>query len=337
MRRGPREILRDVRFEAPADQITVLFGPSGVGKTTCLRLIAGFERPSSGEIILGNEVVSSPSRWVPPRNRRVGFCFQEDALWPALSAQDHIQIPLRTFLRNREDIQQHTERILENLELTSFADRYPAQLSGGEKKRLGLARALALEPAYLLLDEPLSSVEGPMREDLIRLLRECRNGRRAILMVTHQLDEALALGDRLVILLDGRVAREGSIREVIRDPQNRDAARLVGYRNFFPVRVENETLLSPFGNWPVESVREEAYGEGTSKFAAAFPEDFRAVPNEQGQAVIQDCRIESRAFRIQARQGLDRFEAMADTYLNPGQRATLCCIHPPALLEDQPS
>ncbi|MFB3789099.1 MAG: ABC transporter ATP-binding protein [bacterium] len=336
MKRGLREVLRDVDFAAPADQITVLFGPSGVGKTTCLRLIAGFEYPSAGEVILGGEIVSSPSRPAPPRNRRVGFCFQEDALWPALKARDHIQLPLRTLLGNREDIRRRSEWILENLGLASCADRYPAQLSGGEKKRLGLARALALEPAYLLLDEPLSSVEGPMRDELIRLLRGCRKGRRAILMVTHQLDEALALADRLVVLLDGHVAREGLIQEVIRDPRDRDAARLLGYRNFFTVRVENGTLLSPFGRWPAGAAADRSLTEGDEKIAAAFPGDFQARPDDQGRAVIQDCRTDSRACRVQALQDGVGYEATAATYIESGRRAALRCIHPPAILEDPP-
>ncbi|HOJ60797.1 MAG TPA: ABC transporter ATP-binding protein [bacterium] len=331
LRRGTRAVLREVNFEVPAGQITVLFGPSGVGKTTCLRLIAGFERPSAGVVKLGEEIVSSETQWVPPRNRRVGFCFQEDALWPALTAAEHIQIPLRTFMNNRDDIHRRTEDILISMGLAAFADRYPAQLSGGEKRRLALARALAMEPAYLLLDEPLSSVEGPMREELIRRLRECRSEDRAILAVTHQLDEALALGDRLVILSGGRVVREGQLCEVVRNPLNRDAAQLVGYRNYFSGRLENGTLISPFGHWITNSA-----GVEKQIRLAAFPEDFRAWPDVQGEAIIQECRPSSRVYRVQAVCSTDCFEALAETMLETGQRARLRCVNPPAVLEDRP-
>lgn len=330
LKRHQNEILRNVDFDAPAGCVTVLFGPSGAGKTTCLRLIAGFERPSQGKIFLQGQEVSSPHHEISPRQRRVGFCFQEDALWPALSVRDHLTVTLSSQYGDRAWIDLQAQELLNRFGLTSLARRMPANLSGGEKKRLSLARALAVNPGVLLLDEPLSSLDGPARDDLIAYLKTCRHEKRAVLLVTHQLEEAFALGDRLVILVDGQVLQKGSLHEVSLHPQNRQAACLLGYRNFFPVQIQGGQAVSDFGVWPM---KETLPSHAT---AASFAQDFLAEPQDQGIAVVESCWPEMRHFRLHVRYKNEKFEAFAMQEISSGRCVSLRVQHPPALFKEAP-
>lgn len=323
--RNRRAILRNADFEAPVGRITVLFGPSGAGKTTSLRLIAGFETPGDGEIRIDNQVVSSPQTCLSPRHRRVGLCFQEDALWPALSVRDHVKVTLCSRYRDKAWIDLQTQELLNRFGLIHLAQRKPAHLSGGEKKRLALARALAVNPSVLLLDEPLSSLDGPARCELIAYLKTCRNENRAVILVTHQLEEAFALGDRLVILVEGNVLQQGPLLDVLRHPVNSQAAQLLGYKNFFPVSLVNGCAESPFGHWDVSS---ELQGE---KMAASFAEDFCAEPDPCGIAVVELCWPETRQFRLLARYNDETYEAFAEREFVPGDRVSLRVRHTPAI------
>ena len=235
-------VLCNVSFSAPTGQITVLLGASGAGKTSCLRLLAGLEIPASGEVLIHGTSVSSSSHWVPPRERSVGYCFQESALWTYLTVQQHISIPLRAHSKDPNFIQTRTEEILKNFNIQALAKRYPDQLSGGEQKRLSFARALASNPQVMLLDEPLSNVEGAMREELIRLIHTLKNSQRTILIVTHQIEEALQLADHLVILMTTPFSKGTSAGGYFY-PVNRDSAS-AGVSEFLPVRsAASDSLL----------------------------------------------------------------------------------------------
>ena len=218
--------------------VLVLFGPSGSGKTTLLRALAGLDRPDAGSIAFEGEpwFDSAAGIFVPPQRRRAGFLFQDFALFPHLSAGGNVAFGLGHLGRN-----ERSERVTETarlLRIEHLLGRRPAGLSGGERQRVAVARALAPRPRLLLLDEPLSALDAPTREELRGELRALLHhlGIPSIL-VTHDRVEALALGDRMAVLVDGAVRQTGPVDRVFSAPVDEVVARVVGTENVVPVRV----------------------------------------------------------------------------------------------------
>src|SRR5215831_5319737 len=220
-----------VKLHRPADafSLTVLFCPSGAGKSTTLRCLAGLDRPESGIIRFGDEIWFDAVRgiFLPPQHRRIGYLFQDYALFPHLRVAQNIGYGLGkvTALERRQRI----EEITALLGLVGLEDHYPRQLSGGQQQRVALARALVCRPRLLLLDEPLSALDAPSREHLRRQLRDWLvELRMSTILVTHDRIEALALGDHLVVFEAGRVCQSGSVQQVFSAPVDRAVARIVG-------------------------------------------------------------------------------------------------------------
>lgn len=217
--------------------VTVLFGPSGSGKTTILRALAGLDRLDSGRIAWDGEVWDDGRRSLPPRARRVGLLFQDHALFPHMSVADNVAYGLHGAARADRATRVHASLVAAragHLESRPTVDG----LSGGEAQRVALARALAPRPRLLLLDEPLSALDAPTRLALRGELRQvlAREGMPSIL-VTHDRSEALALGDSVVILIDGRVRQSGQVAEVFDRPIDADVARVVGIETALPATV----------------------------------------------------------------------------------------------------
>jgi molybdate transport system ATP-binding protein len=227
-------------LELPADgpPVTVLFGPSGAGKTTILRCLAGLERPDRGRIAFDGEIWFDSERGthLPPQSRRVGLLFQDYALFPHLTVAANVGYGL-AHGSGREGAARVAE-LLARMGLADRAARRPGQLSGGEKQRVALARALAPEPRLLLLDEPLSALDAPTREPLRSELRRLLTQAGVpSLLVTHDRAEALALGDRMIVVADGRTRQVGPIDEVFRRPADTEVARIVGVETVVAARV----------------------------------------------------------------------------------------------------
>jgi ABC-type Fe3+/spermidine/putrescine transport system ATPase subunit len=196
-----------VSLACERSETVVVLGPSGCGKTTLLRLIAGLETPDAGEIDIEGSNVSSPGRLVAHHRRGVSMIFQDLALWPHLSVFGNVAFGLRGNGQSRVGVRSVVDEALRRVALLEHRDRYPHQLSGGERQRLAIARALAGSPRYVLMDEPFSSLDPLLKRRMIDLLRELRADLGlGILYVTHNLDEALALGDRILLMSWGRVA-----------------------------------------------------------------------------------------------------------------------------------
>ena len=212
---GVDTVLDDVCDEVPEGTLTALLGPSGSGKSTLLRVIAGLEVPDAGRVVLGGRDVTR----LPARDRRIGFCFQDYAPFFQMTVFDNVAYGLKVRRVARAEVARRVDELLGLVRLESFASRYPRQLSGGQRQRMALARALAIEPEVLLLDEPFAALDAQVSVELrawVSALQR-RLGVTTIL-VTHNQAEAMEMGDRLVILNEGRVEQVGAPAEVYDKP-----------------------------------------------------------------------------------------------------------------------
>ena len=208
-----------------------LLGPSGCGKTTLLRMIAGFEHPTSGEIRLQGKDVAS----LPPRERPVNMVFQNYALFPHLTVSQNVAFGLEMLRWKKADITARVQETLSLVKLAHFAHRKPAQLSGGQQQRVALARALAPRPQVLLLDEPLSALDLKLRKEMqFELKRLQRETGITFILVTHDQEEALAMSDRIAVMNTGRVQQIGSPEDIYDNPTNRFVADFIGEANLIP-------------------------------------------------------------------------------------------------------
>jgi iron(III) transport system ATP-binding protein len=197
-----------VSFTLPDHAQVVLLGPSGSGKTTLLRLIAGLEIPDTGTITMDGRLMSSPATMVPPSERSIGFVFQSGALWPHMTVADNIRFALGDLTPAEQ--QQRTRTLMERMGILPLAKRYPDQISGGEARRVALARALAPRPATLLFDEPLTNLDRTLREDLLRLIIESvREAGSRMLYVTHDEYEAERIDGTIIRFDKGTICRDG--------------------------------------------------------------------------------------------------------------------------------
>jgi molybdate transport system ATP-binding protein len=226
------------RIRAAPGEVLGLVGPSGSGKTTILRAIAGLYRPREGRVGVDGEVWfdSSAAYCLPPHERRCGLVFQSYALFPHMTAVGNIVAALAHLSPGRR--RERAAELLALVHLTGLEDRYPVSLSGGQQQRIAVARALAREPRVLLLDEPFSAVDRETRERLYRELAAMRRRlSMPVVLVTHDLNEALMLADKLSLLRHGRTLQHGEPAQVLAQPDSVEAARLLGHRNVFTARV----------------------------------------------------------------------------------------------------
>ena len=244
---GPVAAVDSVSVELRRGEFYSLLGPSGCGKTTTLRLVAGFERPDAGRIVVRGQDVSA----TPPNRRNVNTVFQHYALFPHLTVDQNVGYGLRQKGASKGDADDRLERVLATVRLSELRDRYPRELSGGQQQRVALARALVNEPAILLLDEPLAALDLKLRKAMqveLKALQE-RVG-ITFLYVTHDQEEALTLSDRIAVMNHGRILQEGIPEEIYERPRSRFVADFIGQTNFFRGQVE--------GTGPVTVVRDEA-------------------------------------------------------------------------------
>ena len=213
-------------------QLVCLLGPSGCGKTTTLRLIAGFLEPSEGEINVGDRMVSSSARTLPPEQRKMSMIFQSYALWPHMTVAENIVYGLRLRKLDRDIIAQKLNVILETTRLEVLAQRYPGELSGGQQQRVALARALIVEPETLLLDEPLSNLDANLREEMRFEIRRLHDQYRyTTVYVTHDQSEAMTTADLIAVMNAGKIDQLGTPEDIYDRPQSEFVARFIGASN----------------------------------------------------------------------------------------------------------
>ena len=241
--------VNDVDLFLEPGEILCLLGPSGCGKTTTLRLIAGFDKPDSGSVRIGNRMVYGPGVNESPEQRRVGMVFQEGALFPHLTVAQNVAFGLPKNAGRKESVAD----ALRLVNLEGYDKRYPHQLSGGQQQRVALARALAPSPDLILMDEPFSGLDRSLREQLRMEVRAILKERNATAVcVTHDQEEAMQLGDRVAVMNQGRIEQLGSPEEVFHNPDTRFAAEFFGVADFLPAWQDGDCLTSEVGQtaWP---------------------------------------------------------------------------------------
>jgi len=258
---------QDVSFTVEEGQLFTLLGPSGCGKTTTLRSIAGLERPRAGEILVNGQPVYSSSRriFVAPNRRGFGMVFQSYAIWPHMNVFQNVAFPLEVGDRRyaRQEIRDKVTRVLGAVQLDALADREATKLSGGQQQRLALARALVMEPALLLLDEPLSNLDAKLRDQMrFELKRLQRELRITTVYVTHDQAEALALSHQIAVMRDGRIQQIGTPREIYERPASQFVADFVGNTNFIEGTVVSVAA-------PAYAAEGALHGGGASLSAAS--------------------------------------------------------------------
>jgi iron(III) transport system ATP-binding protein len=278
---GNQSVLSDLNLEVGEREFIAILGSSGSGKTTLLRLISGFDSPDSGEISLGEKTVASKSTFVGPEQRRVGFVPQDAALFPHLNVTQNIEFGLREL--SKQERTARTTELLRLVDLRGLENRMPHELSGGQRHRVALARALAPKPDLILLDEPFSALDEELRfrlrEDVRKVLRA--TGTTAIL-VTHSQEEALSMADRVAVLRDGEFAQIGKPNEIYQSPTDIEMATFLGDSVVIEGVVEGGKITTAVGSLTATNT----VVNGTKGLVAIRPENFYLQPNLNGKGEV---------------------------------------------------
>ncbi|MEQ8956351.1 MAG: ABC transporter ATP-binding protein, partial [Coleofasciculus sp. C2-GNP5-27] len=236
--------------------LLALLGPSGCGKTTLLRIVAGFERPQSGLVVLAGRPVAGSGYWIPPEQRNTGMVFQDYALFPHLNVAENVAFGLknRRSGMNRTSIKKNTADAIALVGLSGLEKRYPHELSGGQQQRVALARALAPRPTLILLDEPLSNLDVQVR---LRLRQEVRSILKEIgtsaIFVTHDREEALSISDQVGVMRAGCLEQLGTPEEIYTHPASRFVAEFVTQANFLPARRRGQLWETEVGSFEISN------------------------------------------------------------------------------------
>jgi iron(III) transport system ATP-binding protein len=242
---GALAVVDDVSLTIDHGQLVCLLGPSGCGKTTTLRLLAGFLEPSGGEIHVGDRLVSSTARTLPPEQRKMSMIFQSYALWPHMTVAENIVYGLRLRKMDRAAIARKLDVILKATKLEVLAQRYPGELSGGQQQRVALARALIVEPETLLLDEPLSNLDANLREEMRFEIRRLHDEYRyTTVYVTHDQSEAMTTADLIAVMNAGKVDQLGTPEDIYDRPQSEFVARFIGASNVIKGEARDENHVA---------------------------------------------------------------------------------------------
>ena len=230
---GDNVVLKEFDQTFADGEFITLLGPSGCGKTTMLRMIAGFEKPTSGEILIGDKVVSSDKVFLPPEKRDIGMVFQSYAVWPHMTVFENVAYPLHIQKKSKAVITEQVDHVLDIVHLSQYRDRIPSQLSGGQQQRVALARALVAKPQLLLLDEPLSNLDAKLRESMRFEIKEIQASLGiTVVYVTHDQTEAMAMSDRIILINRGIIQQVASPEEIYNHPANQFVADFLGKVDF---------------------------------------------------------------------------------------------------------
>ncbi len=315
---GKTIAVKDFNLKVEKGELVSFLGPSGCGKTTTLRMVAGFEVPSSGEIIIDGKDMT----YTPPNRRPVGMVFQAYALFPNMTVAGNIGFGLKIAKKPKEEIEQRVKEMLKLIHMEGFENRYPYQLSGGQQQRVALARALAMHPEVLLLDEPLSALDAKIRVSLRAEIRAIQQELGiTTIYVTHDQEEALSISDRVVVMNNARIEQIGTPFQIYNFPQTEFVAQFVGTLNAVLAEVVDtrEGLLRFDGQQVNTADKLERFRNGDKIMVAIRPERL-SFASEGRKANILKGTIKNITFlgsivRIQVQLGENVF--YVDTFNNP--------------------
>jgi iron(III) transport system ATP-binding protein len=289
---GARTAVDGVSLDVKRGEVLCILGPSGCGKSTTLRIAAGLERPDAGLVFVGGALVEGDGRHVPPEERGVGLMFQDYALFPHLSVAANVAFGLAKLPRAERAARARAE--LERVGLAHLADAFPHTLSGGEQQRVALARMLAPQPKLVLMDEPFSSLDATLRGTLrATTLKNLSEADTAVVIVTHDPDEALRLGNRVALMRAGKIVQQGTPVELYSAPHDGEAAALFGGAKLFHTKVMGARARSPFGMVQAHGLAEDSWAEviyrpGQVRVAEhGFPARVVAVRPQGGQLEVE--------------------------------------------------
>jgi iron(III) transport system ATP-binding protein len=283
--------VQNLNLDVFSGEVLAILGPSGCGKTTFLRLLAGFDEPDEGRISIYDEVVSGDGKFVPPEKRSVGFVFQEHALFPHLNVIENVSFGLQKSLSSNRV---RARELLELVGLNDFERRFPHELSGGERQRVALARALAPQPMLILFDEPFSNLDADRRSQIRRDVRNViKEINTTAIFVTHDQEEAFAIGDRLVIMQQGKIEQVAYPEEVFMNPASRFVAEFLGKTDFLPGIITATDI-----NTEVGSIQQSTgLPEGEQVEIAIRADDLSIYADLNGNGVVLE-RIFKGAYQV---------------------------------------
>lgn len=288
---GEELVIKNLNLKIRAGEFLTMLGPSGSGKTTCLMMLAGFEAPTHGRVLLGDVQLNN----VPPHKRGIGMVFQNYALFPHMTVYENLAFPLEVRRITKQDIEIKVKRALSMVELEQFGVRRPAQLSGGQQQRVALARALVFEPELVLMDEPLGALDKNLREQMqyeIKHIHE--NLGMTVVYVTHDQSEALTMSDRIAVFNDGIVQQLAAPDELYEKPDNAFVAEFIGENNRLIGEIKEtgdvECVVMVEGN-PVSAVNVNRKPVGTKVILSLRPERVTLKPENGSQANIFEATV----------------------------------------------
>ncbi|TJW82672.1 MAG: ABC transporter ATP-binding protein [Mesorhizobium sp.] len=295
---GGLHVVRDFDLYVEPGEFVTFLGPSGSGKTTALKMIAGFEPPSGGDMLLGSRSIVD----VPPYERGIGMVFQNYALFPHMTVVENVAFPLRVRRVARAETEQKVLRALELVKMVEYRNRYPNQLSGGQQQRIALARAIVFDPSLLLMDEPLGALDRNLREHMkIEIMRIQKELNITVIFVTHDQDEALVMSDRIAVINEGRLVQVADSKSLYYNPQDRFVASFVGESNLLPCRIgeiENGAGTVTIGGRASGVARLNGQSGGESGWLFVRPEHVNISPRGAATGVpnVLDGVVEDSLF-----------------------------------------
>jgi iron(III) transport system ATP-binding protein len=294
---GQHRVFENLSLTIRDGECFTLLGPSGCGKTVLLRLIAGFEPPSAGEIHIGRTLVSSPGKRIhlPPESRRISVVFQDYAVWPHKTVYDNVIYPLEIQKVDKKEAVERTRQAIHQVSLGGLEGRLPYQLSGGQQQRVALARALVSHPEIMLLDEPLCNLDANLREEMRFEIRELqRQTGVTILYVTHDQEIAMSISDRVAIMDNlGKIRQVSSPEDIYERPVDSFVFRFMGISNFVPVTARNDSVCVQGTEMAIVSSWPEGFKDRKELVAAFRPSDVDLLPEGEGDA---KATVKRRAF-----------------------------------------
>jgi len=282
-----------VSLEIPRGSFVTLLGPSGSGKTTILKIVAGFEKQTEGEVFINDEPMSGK----PPYKRNVGLVFQNYALFPHLTVAENIAFPLRMRKFSQKIIKKETRRVLDMVKLSAeYESRYPKQLSGGQQQRIALVRSLVFNPSVLLMDEPLGALDKKLREHMqIELKKIQKELNITVIYVTHDQSEALNMSDIIAVLNEGRLQQVGSPRDLYENPANLFVADFIGESNFIKGQVtsaqDRTYWVATDVECEIKAMSDRPFAKGSEVIVTLHPEKIHILSSEDKSMNIMRGRI----------------------------------------------